>query len=903
MTNQPIYISRQQAETFLAEFAKALNQPSSQPLLFHVYGIGGVGKSTLLRKLREIYQQQVDFAAAFFGFTVGIETSLKLMATLYEQLPQPSLPPILQRDVRALMPSSDPFASLYEQYQQTLLALKTQPVAGKPTVDSEQQSAVKDLLELGTSAALAFAATPDFAFSALAKGVGMLANVPQAIGSAKDRVQQLLYQHPATKGKKELRELLLEPLPKLTQAFAQGLIHKAQKRPVVLVIDTYEKAPSEIDLWLCKYLLGNTELKSHNVRIVVAGRHNLLKTEYWRKLQQDRDLVYEQPLERFDEEQTADYLQQIGITEPDEVEDVDQATKGLPYYLNWIRREKEAGRELDFSQGNQAIVELLLQGLNPRQKQVLQLAACCRSFDKALIRHLMNSQNLDFEIAANDTLNCFEWLRQRDFVEFAQHRYFLDDVAREVFRLSLWQEDKEQFYQIHELLADYFEERANQEVPIDSPPSAQYENLNWCEHITEFLYHALFSRRGDTQRQFIFYLFASRYFKLDVLVKLPFRAIAAEADLTDHLLLSYPTRQFLMRIEPAVEYGWEVLEQDPIDCQFLESCGFSQSQIEATLQTCFNHIASLDGVAKFAALLYQSRRCPEIQRLDWLRKAKEQAEQIASPAAPEFSWRLFLINIGSELFKLKCYEEMIANCDKALAFKTDDSLAWKTRSLALLNLSRYEEAITSYDKALKIKPDDDVWFMRGTALMELGRYEEAITNYDQALQFNPELYEAWFFRGYALRNLGRHKDAIASYDKALEIKPDDDVWFMRGVELQKLGRFEEAITSLEQVLRFNSEEHGAWYYQGNALLKLGRLEEAFASYNQALKIKPDYANAFYGKACCYAVQGNVDLAIENLQQAINLNPDAYRQTAKNDSVFDSMGGDNRFQALIQGDTA
>jgi predicted alpha/beta-fold hydrolase len=101
MTNQPIYISRQQAETFLAEFAKALNQPSSQPLLFHVYGIGGVGKSTLLRKLREIYQQQVDFAAASFGFTVGIETSLKLMATLYEQLPQPSLPPILQRDVRA----------------------------------------------------------------------------------------------------------------------------------------------------------------------------------------------------------------------------------------------------------------------------------------------------------------------------------------------------------------------------------------------------------------------------------------------------------------------------------------------------------------------------------------------------------------------------------------------------------------------------------------------------------------------------------------------------------------------------------------------------------------------------------------------------------------------------------
>ncbi|NET60552.1 MAG: hypothetical protein F6K47_31775 [Symploca sp. SIO2E6] len=69
MTNPPIYIWRQAAENFLAEFAKALHQPESQPLLFQVWGIGGVGKSTLLRKLQEIHQQQVDLAEVSFGFT------------------------------------------------------------------------------------------------------------------------------------------------------------------------------------------------------------------------------------------------------------------------------------------------------------------------------------------------------------------------------------------------------------------------------------------------------------------------------------------------------------------------------------------------------------------------------------------------------------------------------------------------------------------------------------------------------------------------------------------------------------------------------------------------------------------------------------------------------------------
>jgi len=63
MTNPAIYISRQPAENFLAEFARTLHQQDSQSLLFQVWGMGGVGKSTLLNKLQEIHQQQADFAA------------------------------------------------------------------------------------------------------------------------------------------------------------------------------------------------------------------------------------------------------------------------------------------------------------------------------------------------------------------------------------------------------------------------------------------------------------------------------------------------------------------------------------------------------------------------------------------------------------------------------------------------------------------------------------------------------------------------------------------------------------------------------------------------------------------------------------------------------------------------
>ena len=42
MTRQP-YISRKPAEDLEAAFAKALEQPANNPVLFHIWGIGGVG--------------------------------------------------------------------------------------------------------------------------------------------------------------------------------------------------------------------------------------------------------------------------------------------------------------------------------------------------------------------------------------------------------------------------------------------------------------------------------------------------------------------------------------------------------------------------------------------------------------------------------------------------------------------------------------------------------------------------------------------------------------------------------------------------------------------------------------------------------------------------------------------
>jgi len=95
--------------------------------------------------------------------------------------------------------------------------------------------------------------------------------------SERDKLEQLLKRHWATKRNRELQALMADPLPKLTQLFAAGLIEKSSSKPIVIVLDTYEKASSEFDAFLCRYLIGNTLERKHAVRIITAGRYSLKK--------------------------------------------------------------------------------------------------------------------------------------------------------------------------------------------------------------------------------------------------------------------------------------------------------------------------------------------------------------------------------------------------------------------------------------------------------------------------------------------------------------------------------------------------------------------------------------------------------------------------------------------------
>jgi tetratricopeptide (TPR) repeat protein len=405
---------------------------------------------------------------------------------------------------------------------------------------------------------------------------------------------------------------------------------------------------------------------------------------------------------------------------------------------------------------------------------------------------------------------------------------------------------------VHCQIADYFWQKSNQEVDPDSPPPERYNNPDWQEYRIEFLYHLLFSRRADSQVQFLTHLLEARYFRQDELVKIPVEAVAAELDDPQQRRLPQAMKQFLLKVRPAVMYGWSVLEENPINYEGNKTdLNLSKADIDQAVQVCLNlkQIETLDGLAKFAALFYKSKRCPESQQLEWLLKAQTQAEKIMTEANLEFSSDLFLWEIGFALSKLGQQEAAIVSYDKAIEIKPDFHQAWNIRGNALSALGRQEAAIVSFDKAIEIKPDFYVaWHNRGFALSKLGQQEAAIVSYDKAIEIKPDFYQAWNKRGLALSKLGQQEAAIASYDKAIEIKPDFYVaWHNRGFALSELGQQEAAIASYDKAIEIKPDYHQAWNKRGNALSELGQQEAAIASYDKAVEIKPDYYTA-----SCYA---------------------------------------------------
>jgi len=877
------YIERDEAKRLFERFAVAIKEPNSQPLLFNICGIGGVGKTTLLGRLKEAHIDELDFLGVCFAKTKGIETPLKLMRKLHQQA--------------SLLWGSeevDSFTKQDQQFEVTLFELSQRSVDGEMTNSEERNKIIswfERFLWLG-STGLASTSSKLANFDSASLGFSNLPAIVEDTESLQDLIQHRVRNHPATKDNPQLQALMLEPVAKLTQAFAESLMQITQRRgrSLVLILDTYEKAQTYLNEWLWQYLVEDTPLDSSSVRLVVVGRRSLQVDEGWRKLNQDRKLLYEVSLVRFNRSETENYLTKIGIEKGSTQAKIYKATHGLPYYLDWVRRQREQRQEPDFSKGNQAISDLFLQGLDSQQKKIqkkiLQVVACCRWFDLAMIQYLLESSGLDLAFNADKTESYFEWLRNSDFVEFTKGHYHLDDVARDVFRQSYCQENQTQFRRTNALLADYFKQQADRVVEPESLLPDPYKDEEWRDLISEFLYYGLFGKGKDGLQQYIEKVFTAVYLREPNIFITPFAFICAEINKENQHLLPNATDKFFKDSSIALSLGWTVLDKYPKDYKlnFEGENNLSDNEIEARLKKIEDSLQSLlervgdlqDGFGKCVGMMYRSLRSNSSkERIRLLLQAKSQTEKLQNQCRPKLLYSLFL-KLGLFLSIAKRYEDSLDCSQQALELESSNPNAFLLRGNTLANLERYEEALESYQQVVDLDPKSvNVWVPLGATLGELERYEEALESCQKAVKFYPNSAIALENLGATLFHLKRYEEALESYQKVVNLDPKSvNGWGSLGLILEHLERYEEALESFQKLVDLDPKSVGFWIVKGNLLSKLERYEEALEDFQKVVNLNPKSVDSWIVKGDLLRKLERYEESLEDFQKAIEFDAKA-----------------------------
>src|SRR5438552_4147552 len=218
-----------------------------------------------------------------------------------------------------------------------------------------------------------------------------------------------------------------------------------------------------------------------------------------------------------------------------------------------------------------------------------------------------------------------------------------------------------------------------------------------------------------------------------------------------------------------------------------------------------------------------------------------------------------------------------------------------------------EEADASSRKAPQLDPESaEAHTSRALALTLRREYAEARQEFEAALRLNPMLYEAHYFYGRGCLTEGKPDEAVAHSRDAWHVRPEVyPAIYLDNHPLVKLGRRDEALEAARRGLKvadahleLNPGDARAWYLSAASLMRLGQREQALQRARRASTIDPEDTAVLYNVGCVYALGGSAEEALDHLDKAIQ-NGFGQREWVENDSDWDSIRGEPRFQALLR----
>ncbi|MFC8927619.1 AAA family ATPase [Streptomyces albidoflavus] len=186
------------------------------------------------------------------------------------------------------------------------------------------------------------------------------------------------------------------------------------------------------------------------------------------------------------------------------------------------------------------------------------------------------------------------------------------------------------------------------------------------------------------------------------------------------------------------------------------------------------------------------------------------------------------------------------------------------------HLGQFEEAVTLLGRALDLAPGDPGTLVsRASAHLSLGRPELAVADLDQALGARPDHFWALLKRARTHDSLGDREAALADLARAAELAQDPALVIGERAEIhRRAGEHTAAVVAFGEAIA--ADPGYLWAYGGRAMAHhaLGDTAAAVADLRHALSGKPDYLWARLRLAEIHHEQGSCEAEFAEYDEAV-----------------------------------
>ena len=751
--------------------------------IFNVYGQGGVGKTTLLKQLRQIARVSGAITAVSDETEQDVIATLIRFATQFEQQGYP-----LQQ-----------FIDKHRQYSQQYQRLKAQYRTKRSKLSSDARNAlyasIAEYFHQEELRSLCFDIGVDIeelpASTKTAKARELVAYCERH-GRIADLIALCQKKRPHINWQSELdNELLgeamldedwpqfvkrqlddiesvsfiLDPVPVLTTHFLQEITGVALKHDLVFMCDGYEQTAIFLDSWWRNVLASNRygEVPA-NIVIVFAGRQPL-NADSWSFY---TSLIVRLPLEPFTEEEVRHYLAEKQITDEKVVEIILRVSGRLPLLVAMLATNQPKNVSA-LEEPSELAVARFLKWIQDRKQRQLAL-------DAALPRRL-NAEILS--IVAENGSNHYPWLAGLPFVQERVDGWaYYHEVVRSQMLRQKRRESSNGWKNVHQALGEFFLQSANAQLQESVPEWARWLNSHWQTEILEYLYHQLSATKIETTwalQGFLKALQADRAF----------------------------ARRWAETVQAAQndsgDYALEV--EDTLGDKLVAAVrAFDESRYE-------------DVLPMFQEMLHRS----DLDKTD---------------LAIALTW------LGRTYRRLERFGDSLVALDEAVNLAPDNFWIHHHRGWTCLRMGNFNGALTCFDKVLEMLPYHQAALnIRGWLRQEVGDFEGALDDLRKVLMKDSEKASAYYYRGLTYFKLGQLDDALEAFNQAIRFEPRYlEAFVNRGEVYLLLKQFNKALSDFNRAIVLNGNHPLIYALRGRLFHIMNKNTEAQKDFDRARQL-------------------------------------------------------------------